>query len=56
MTGLSAVERVQRCRHSLIRWPASRPVWVGDDGWLRVGHSGDMIEMLERLGVKTSAQ
>ena len=34
---------------------ATRPVWFGDDDMLRIGHSGDMIQMLEDLGVSTRA-
>lgn len=28
-----------------------RPIWRGNDGALRVGHSGDMVTMLEDLRI-----
>lgn len=31
-----------------------RPVWDGDDGALRIGHSGDMVTMLHDLGKETT--
>jgi hypothetical protein len=30
-----------------------RPIWLGDDGAMRVGHSGDMVQLLDDLGVPT---
>lgn len=27
-----------------------RPIWTGDDGSLRVGHSSDMVTRLEDIG------
>lgn len=48
-------ERRRRAYQLLARITPSRPVWVGDDGVFRLGHSADMTEMLERLGHRTVA-
>jgi hypothetical protein len=34
----------------------TRPVWIGCDGWLRVGRTEGMVTMLDDLGIRTSAQ
>lgn len=33
----------------------TRPVWIDDAGWLRIGRTDDMIQMLEDIGIKTRA-
>lgn len=33
----------------------SRPVWFGDDGIARIGHSDDMRSFLDDMNIKTSA-
>ena len=30
-----------------------RPIWRGDDGSLRIGHSGDMVQFLEDMKMAT---
>jgi hypothetical protein len=29
------------------------PIWRGDDGSLRIGHSGDMVQFLEDMKMAT---
>lgn len=50
---LTNTERAERAKVTMRK--ATRPVWLGDDGWLRIGR-GDMRQMLEDLGYPTSAQ
>jgi hypothetical protein len=33
----------------------TRPVWIGCDGWLRIGRTGDMVQMMDDIGVQTRA-
>jgi len=49
-------DRERRAEKLLARGGHSRPVWIGDDGWFRIGHTDDMRQMLDDLGIKTSAQ
>ena len=49
-------ERRDRAERLLARDKYPRPVWIGDDGWFRIGHTDDMRQMLDDLGIKTSAQ
>jgi len=37
-----------------IKMTPARALWIGDDGILRRGHSSDMIQMLEDLGIQTA--
>lgn len=48
MTPASRWPIVKARMKALGQW--HRPIWAGDDGSLRVGHSGDMITMIEDLG------
>lgn len=34
---------------------ATRPVWFGCDGKLRIGHTDDMVQMLVDLGMEICA-
>lgn len=49
------LDPLQRARFLLARITPARPVWVGCDGRLRMAHTDDMREMLERLGYSTVA-
>jgi len=49
-------ERYERAKALLARATVARPVWIGDDGWLRIGRTDDMRQMLDDLGIKTSSQ
>lgn len=46
-------EKVERLRVLLEKSTTviTRPVWAGDDGMLRIGHSGDLVEMLNNVGI-----
>lgn len=54
---MSDRERIERTK-ALLAHPTTVvtvPCWIGCDGWLRLGR-GDMRQMLEDLGHRTSAQ
>lgn len=55
---LTDAERKQRVA-SLLERPTTSCLpcyWIGDDGWIRKGRTGDMIAMMDDLGVRWSAQ
>lgn len=52
---LTDEQRKARIRAILSRSPGRRPVWIGDDGRLRLGHSGDLTQMLQDLNIPTSS-
>lgn len=51
---MTTLERIARAK--AITPQATRPVWIGCDGWLRIAHTDDMIQMLIDLGYRTTAQ
>jgi hypothetical protein len=34
----------------------TRPVWIGCDGWLRIGRTEGMVTMLDDLNIRSRAQ
>ena len=48
-------ERIERAKHLLLRAQITRPVWIGCDGWLRIGRTDDMVCMLDDLGISRCA-
>ncbi len=55
---LTTKERIQR-KEVLLARPTTvvtRPVWIDCEGWLRIGRTGDMVQMLEDIGVPTRAR
>lgn len=50
---LTRHERKLRSHALLKRTTPARPVWVDDDGGMRLGHSSDVVEMLEAFGQPT---
>lgn len=48
---MSDQERIERAKLLLKRCAMARPVWIGCDGWFRVGHTDDMRQMLDDLGI-----
>lgn len=51
---MTAEEMKRRAQSLLLRCEATRPVWVGDDGRLRIGRSGDLVQMLTDLRIPTT--
>lgn len=52
MKAMAAKQVMQRLRALGFR---PRSVWDGDDGCQRCGHSGDVVTMLEDMGMLTVA-
>lgn len=50
---LTREEKIERCKIVVERMAAlgqwSLAVWIGDDGFFRVGHSDDMRQMIDDL-------
>lgn len=57
---LSNADKIERCKIVLHRmrergWPIRQGLWVGDDGVMRVGRSGDLITMLDDIKIPVRA-
>lgn len=51
---MTGEEMKLRAQALLARCETTRPVWIGDDGRLKLGHSGDLVQMLTDLRIQTS--
>lgn len=54
---MTDAERVERTKALLARpdFIAPRPVWTGCNGFLRIGHGGDLVTMLDDLKIPRQA-
>lgn len=61
---LTLSDRIASCRRAIASTAASRSaamrkramaLWIGDDGDLRLGRSGDVTAMMDDLGIRTRA-
>jgi hypothetical protein len=48
-------ERIERAKQLRDRVTINRAPWIGCDGWFRIGHTDDMRQMLDDLGVPSRA-